>query len=142
MIRRLLLITLCTLAPAGCVRRQLTITSDPPGALIQLNGQEFGRTPVTREFTWYGAYDVAVRLDGWQTIQTTDWVVAPWWQWPPFDLPAELLPVTDRQALHYKLAPATRASDRPEVLLGRAAQMRGMLRSTPNTRKPTTAPAP
>src|SRR5262245_38992736 len=53
---------------AGCVRRTMTIESDPPGALVYMNNQEVGRTPVTREFIWYGFYDVQLRRDGYKTL--------------------------------------------------------------------------
>lgn len=129
------------LAMGGCVQRQLTIQSDPPGALVYLNGQEFGRTPVTRDFTWYGTYDVALRKEGYQTRKTTGRVIAPWWQWVPFDLVAELFPLTDRQKLHYTLKPVTEESLDPQRMLERGEALRGELQSTPNTRKPTTAPA-
>ena len=124
----------------GCVHRQLTVTTDPPGALVQLNGQEFGRTPVTRDFTWYGTYDVALRMEGHETRKTTGEVIAPWWQWVPFDLLAELLPLTDRRQLHYRMKPATQETADPERMLDRAETLRGQLQSTSNTRKPTTSP--
>ena len=126
----------------GCVQRQLTVTTDPPGALVQLNGQEFGRTPVTRDFTWYGTYDVALRMDGYQTRKTTGKVIAPWWQWVPFDLFAELLPLTDRRQLHYTMKPTTQETADPQRMLERAEVLRRELQSTSNTRKPTTAPLP
>ena len=102
----------------GCVERRMTITSEPSGALVYLNGQEVGRTPLTRDFLWYGNYEVQVRKEGYQSLDTNTWVVAPWWQWPPFDLFAELLPVrlTDHRSLHYELSEAT-----PEVAARRLA---------------------
>jgi hypothetical protein len=127
---------------SGCVRRQLTVTTDPPGALVSLNGQEFGRTPVTRDFTWYGTYDVQLRKEGYETRKTTGKVIAPWWQWVPIDLVAELFPLTDKRELHYTLAPTTQEAIDPQVMLDRAETLRHELRSTKNTRKPTTAPAP
>jgi hypothetical protein len=124
----------------GCVRRSLTVTSDPPGALVYLNGQEFGRTPVTRDFTWYGDYDVALRKEGYETLKTSGKVIAPWWQWVPFDLTAEMLPLHDRQKLSYKLKPTTEAAVEPQVLLSRAEQLRGELQSSRHTREPSTVP--
>jgi hypothetical protein len=129
------------LALSGCVHRQLTVTTDPPGALVHLNDQEFGRTPVTREFTWYGTYDVQLRKEGYETRKTTGKVIAPWWQWVPIDLVAELLPLTDRRQLHYTLKPATQQAIDPDVMLDRSAALRKQLQSTKNTRKPTTGPA-
>ncbi len=42
----------------GCVERTIHITSDPSGALVHLNDEEVGRTPVTVPFTFYGVYSV------------------------------------------------------------------------------------
>src|SRR5437016_3013952 len=80
----LTLLTLCLIG--GCVERTLTVQTNPPGALVYLNDQEFGRTPVTRDFLWYGNYDVEVRKEGYRTIKTHQWLVAPAYQWVPFDL--------------------------------------------------------
>jgi hypothetical protein len=85
----------------GCVRRDLTVTSDPPGALVFLNDTEAGRTPLTRPFTFYGTYDVRLRKEGYKTLKTKSLVLAPWWQWVPIDLVAELFPVTDHQTKHF-----------------------------------------
>jgi len=133
-------VCLALASTGGCVQRQLTVTTDPPGALVHLNDQEFGRTPVTRDFTWYGTYDVQLRREGYETRKTRGKIIAPWWQWVPFDLVAELLPLTDRRQLHYKLKPATQQTIDPQRMLDRAEALRGQLQSTKNTRSPTTAP--
>jgi hypothetical protein len=125
---------------AGCgVQRTLEVDSDPPGALVYLNREEVGRTPLRRDFTWYGEYDVALRKEGYQTVHQTEWVVAPWWQWPPFDFVAELVPGRphDTHRLKYVMHPSTRPAD-PEALVRRAEGMRAELRSGEYTRKPTT----
>jgi len=131
--------------PGGCVRRTLNVTSEPPGALVYLNDQEVGRTPLKRDFTWYGTYDVAVRKDGFETLKTKSRVIAPWWQWPPFDLVAELLPLRlhDQKNLHYAMT-TQNPTPGDDEMLGRAEQMRVELESSDNTRKPlmpATAPA-
>src|SRR5436190_9742910 len=93
-------LTLIMLVTAGgCgVEREMTIESDPPGALVYLNDTEVGRTPLKKDFTWYGKYDVVLRKDGYEPLQAKTDVNAPWWQWVPFDFFAELSPVrlTDR----------------------------------------------
>jgi hypothetical protein len=43
---------------AGCVERTITINSEPQGALVYLNDEEVGRTPVSVPFLYYGTYDV------------------------------------------------------------------------------------
>ena len=138
-------VALLTAWLGGCVERTLTIESDPPGALVYLNDQEVGRTPLTREFTWYGWYDVAVRAPGYKTLKTTSPVIAPAWLWVPFDLLVELLPfpVQDKHRLHYKLVAETEADVDPQQIIARGQQLKGRLegKGTPPTTKPSTNPA-
>src|SRR4051812_11540396 len=79
----LILVPLLSLAGGGCVQRTLTVKSDPPGAIVSLNGVEVGRTPIERDFTWYGVYDVELRKDGYEPLKKRGDVIAPWWQWVP-----------------------------------------------------------
>ena len=134
--------TLCgfilALLLTGCVRRTMDIKSDPPGALVYMNGEEIGRTPIERDFTWYGTYDVQVRKEGYQTVKTHTKVIAPWWQWVPFDLFAELFPVTDRHQLHYALTPASTQPADPQEMLSRSSEMEAQLQSSTHTRVPAT----
>ena len=53
----------------GCLERRLLITSDPPGAAVSINDVDLGRTPVEADFTFYGGYDVLVRMDGFEPIR-------------------------------------------------------------------------
>lgn len=134
MLRRVgLLLLLVTFATVGCVRRSLSVSSNPPGALLYLNGVEVGRTPIEKDFTWYGTYDVELRKEGYETLKTRGKVIAPWWQWVPFDFFAEALPLTDRKSLSYSMAPVSDAAVDPEQLLHRAEAMAPMLESSPRT---------
>jgi len=83
---------------------------------------------MTREFTWYGDYDVQVRKEGYETLKTHANIVAPIWQWVPFDLIFVLLPIPmhDDRHLSYTLQPSTRPAD-PEGLIERARQLQGRL---------------
>ena len=107
----------------GCVERNITIASDPPGALVWLNDQEVGRTPVKIPFTWYGDYEVVLRMDGYETIKTHARLDAPIYEIVPFDLLSELAPWTyrDNRYLHYKLKTYVRTKDND--LIDRATQM-------------------
>ena len=81
-----------TLFPVtGCVRRTLTIETEPQGAMVFLNDQEVGVTPVSTDFTWYGDYDVVLRKDGFETLHTQVMVKTPWYQVPPIDFFADVL---------------------------------------------------
>lgn len=54
---------------AGCIERTITVTSKPAGALVYLNDEEIGRTPVTVPFTFYGVYDVRLEHESvWMDI--------------------------------------------------------------------------
>lgn len=123
--RRVCLLILClALWVAGCgVKRTMTLRSDPPGALVYLNGEEVARTPAEVPMEWYGNYDVAVRHEGYETLKTTRWVAAPWWGIPPLDLVAELLPLRlhDHRVLEFELQPAAEVEP---GLLDRAEEMR------------------
>ena len=114
------------------MERTLNVRSDPPNALVYLNDQEVGRTPFSKHFLWYGTYDVQVRKDGYETIRSTSPVIAPWWQWVPFDFVAELMPVKfhDDHALSYSLAPLQAAQVDPHAIVDRATDLRDQLEST------------
>jgi len=79
------------LALSGCVERYISITSKPPGALVWLNDEEVGATPITMAFTWYGEYEVVVRKSGYETLKTSQQAAAPLYQWIGFDFVAECL---------------------------------------------------
>jgi hypothetical protein len=133
MIRGFLLLAPLAVFASGCVgvRRELTVVSDPPGALVYLNGDEVGRTPVTREFLYYGTMDLQLRKDGYKTLSARPRVWAPLWQVPPIDLLAEAFPLTDRHKLSYTLKPAAEGEgvDRA-ALIGRAARLGSKLESS------------
>lgn len=131
-IRASLLSLLALTAASGCtgVRRELTVESDPPGALVYLNGDEVGRTPMTREFTYYGTLDLQLRKGGYQTLAARPRVWAPLWQIPPVDLLAEAFPLTDRHKLSYTLKPEAEGDVDKPALIERAARLGSQLRSS------------
>ncbi len=93
----------------GCVRRQLTIRSEPPGAEVLLNDERIGTTPFTYDFEWYGWHRITLTKDGYERLDDHVNLKAPPSLWIPFDLAAELLPMTvrDDREFSYHLAPAT-----------------------------------
>jgi len=125
MYRKRLLIILMSLnlLQAGCVRRTISINSDPPGALLWLNGREIGRTPVDVDFLYYGVYDVQLVADGYEPLLTSGEANPPWWDNIPFDLLAELTPGEhdSRIVWKYQLQPR---NDDPLGLLQRAHELR------------------
>lgn len=101
-------------AVVGCVERTVRIETDPPGALVTVNDEEVGVSPVKFSFLWYGDYDLIIRKPGYQTLKTNYRIDPPWYQWPPFDLVAEtMIPGTirdERVPPPFKLEPAGKAS--------------------------------
>ena len=109
----------------GCVRRTITITTEPPAALVFLNDQEVGRSAVTIDFLWYGDYDVIIRKEGYQALKTNWEIKPPWYQIIPFDFIAEVLwpgHLHDKHARHFTLEPAELPTQ--EELVKRAEEIR------------------
>lgn len=90
----------------GCVERTLTVTSDPTDAMVTLNDEQIGRTPVTVSFNWYGDYYVRLSKEGRQTLQTHRELKRPWYDRFPFDFFAQVRPrrISDQHVWHFQLA--------------------------------------
>lgn len=120
-----LLAMLCVLA-TGCVERTLTLTSEPSGALVYLNDEEVGRTPLSVPFTYYGHYHVRLEHDHYIPLSTTRKAAAPWWEAPGPDLFAEMIPDNQVEiSWHFNMELATAAD--PDRVIDRAGQLRAML---------------
>lgn len=118
-------LALCTSPAEGKVRRRLTIRSDPPGAVVYIDDQRVGVTPVSTSFTFYGTRKVRLIKDGYETITVKRTIRAPWYQWTPLDFFAENLVLTelrDERLLHFKLLPQRIRTD--QELLQRGQQLR------------------
>lgn len=124
---------LAALAAPGCLERKISITSEPPGALVWVNDVEVGRTPAETDFVFYGDYDVRVRLEGYEPIRTHMKARAPWYECPPFDLVATAIPARIENVVrwHFVLEKPAGAGQEPEKteqdLLDRAREMRERL---------------
>jgi hypothetical protein len=114
------------LAIGGCVERTARIETDPPGALVIVNDEEVGVSPAKFSFLWYGDYDIMVRKAGYKTLKTNQSIRAPWYQWPPMDVVAEVLIPTMIRDEHvlptFALEPATPPPT--DELVDRAVELR------------------
>ncbi|MBC7834186.1 MAG: PEGA domain-containing protein [Phycisphaerales bacterium] len=124
------LLLLCPLTlVTGCVKRTISITSQPPGALVWLNDVQVGRTPCSTDFTFFGTYDVRLDLEGYEPVATSREAEPPIYEYPGFDLVAEAVPLNIATFIdwHFDLEPVAEATlDRREAearLLERARQM-------------------
>ena len=75
----------------GCVERKLTINTEPPGAIVTLNDEEIGTSPVTVGFEWYGDYDVRIAKPGYETLKTHRNLKAPLHDKFPIDFLAQCI---------------------------------------------------
>jgi len=118
-----LLLGVAFFSAAGCVRRTLTITTEPSGALLWLNDREVGRTPVEVDFDYYGTYDVRLERDGYEPMMTSGKADAPWWDTVVLDLFAEAVPGTLKSHVrwHYVMQPVDEDRER---LIDRARRLR------------------
>jgi hypothetical protein len=98
-----------SLLVTGCIHRSLTIKTDPPGAMVYVNDQLKGESPITYDFSWYGWHRLILRKDGYERLDDRKLLRAPVWLWIPFDLVMELLPVPirDERTWAYTLTPTT-----------------------------------
>jgi hypothetical protein len=120
----------------GCVERRYTIRTNPPGALVVVNGEEIGRTPVSRSFTYYGDRDINLMLDGYQTQRIKQPVAAPWYDNLATEFFSEnVVPFTirDERELSYTMTPATIPPTND--LLGRADSLRAQAQVPPPARR-------
>lgn len=96
------------LALGGCVERRMTIRSNPPGALVYVDDNEIGTTPVSVNFTYYGTRKIRLVKDGYETLTVMQSFSPPWYQYVPLDFLSEnFVPgkITDRRMLDYQLLP-------------------------------------
>ena len=95
------------LLTTGCIRRSLTVRTDPPGAMVYVNDQLKGASPVTYDFRWYGWHRVMLRKNGFERVEDRQLLRAPVYFWIPLDLAMELLPfpIRDARTWAYTLNP-------------------------------------
>jgi len=101
-------ITLLGIFSSGCVERQLTIITTPPGAQVFLNDEDMGESPVTAAFKWYGDYNVRIIKPGFQTLNTHRPLQGPWYDSFPFDFLAQIVNprrITDAYEWSFELQP-------------------------------------
>lgn len=118
-------VVLGCLLSSGCVRRRLTVRSNPPGALVYIDDQEIGTTPVSTSFVYYGTRKIRLVLDGYETLTVMQRMRGPWYQWPPLDFVSENVwpqELRDERVLDFQLVPQKIVPTRQ--LMARATNLR------------------
>ncbi len=118
-----------SLLVGGCVERRLTINTEPQGAIVVLNDEEIGISPVTVSFEWYGDYDVRISKEGFETLKTHRKLKGPWYDAFPFDFFAGVLNpkrIVDSYEWTFTLAPQKQPSR--EELIEDALELKKQLK--------------
>jgi hypothetical protein len=120
-----LLVVVFCLSATGCVRRRLTVRSNPPGALVYVDDREIGVTPVSTGFTYYGTRKLQLFKDGFETITAKHKFRAPWYQLPVLEFIVENLcpfEIRDERHVDFDLIPQQIVPN--ELLLERGQTLR------------------
>lgn len=101
------ILTLAALLLGGCVQRTITINTEPSGAMVSLNDEEIGVSPVTVNFEWYGDYNVIISKPGYETLKTHREIKRPIHDRFPADLLYDVLGSNrvDRYEWSFELVP-------------------------------------
>ena len=113
---------------AGCVERKLTINTKPQGALVALNDEEIGESPVTVSFNWYGDYCVRISKEGYETLNTHRDLKGPWYDHFPFDFFAQIVNpnrIVDSYEWTFELSPRKQISR--DELIQKANELKNQL---------------
>lgn len=112
---------------SGCVERQLTINTEPQGAIIVLNDEEIGISPVTVSFEWYGNYNVRVSKEGFETLKTHRELKGPWYDGFPFDFFTLLNPEKKVDSYEWTFELAPQQEPKREELIKKAEEFKKQL---------------
>ncbi|MFO0429508.1 MAG: PEGA domain-containing protein [Planctomyces sp.] len=81
----LLVLLILVVSQTGCVHRRFTVNTNPPGALVRVDGKDIGYSPASVDFTWYGTREIQLLKDGYETRTELTSIPAPWYQVFPLD---------------------------------------------------------
>lgn len=141
----LVLIVICT-TQSGCLRRRMTIRTNPPGAVAFVDSQRIGVTPVSASFTYYGTRTIQLFKDGFEPLTVKQRFSVPWYEYPPLDFVVENLwprEIRDERVVDFEMVPQQIVPN--DELLGRAEMLRGNSQAghvTPLWTPPSSPPIP
>jgi len=125
----LLAVALFCVCQSGCVRRRMTIRSNPPGARVYIDDQDIGTTPVSTSFTYYGTRKIKLVRNGYETLTVLQPFKTPWYQIPPLDFASENLwprEIRDEREVTFQLQPQVAVPT--NELMQRAEELRHGMR--------------
>lgn len=115
---------------SGCVRRRMTVRTNPPGAVVSVDNQLIGTAPAASSFVYYGTREIRVEKDGYRTETVKTRINPPWYQYPGLDFITDSLwpwEIRDERIIDIELVP--QVLEPTEQVLGRADQLRSQSRA-------------
>jgi hypothetical protein len=110
---------------AGCVRRRMTVRTNPPDAQVYVDNYPIGKSPVSTPFTYYGTREIRLVRDGYETQTTKQRFLPPWYELPGLDFVSENLwpaEVRDERVLDFQMVPQRIVPT--DQLIGRGENLR------------------
>jgi len=112
------------LAVLGCVERRMTVRSNPPGALVYIDREEVGVTPVSQSFTHYGTRRIKLFKEGYETLDVKEPVNEPVYDFILWELVTETLPIRFRDEREFSYDLKKRETPDPNALVERGTRLR------------------
>jgi hypothetical protein len=120
---------------AGCVEREIIITTEPFGAVVfDERNIPLSASPADKSFTYYGKYRFKIVKDGYETLIVDENIKAPWYEWLGVDFVSEnVVPWTirDIRRFHYVLQPSVVVPPEQALEQGKLLRARGQTIGTP-----------
>jgi len=127
----LLLLLMELTVVSGCVRRRLTVRTNPPGAVVYLDNVELGKTPISRNFHYYGKQELKLIKEGYEPHVEMIHLRTPWYEWPGLDFFSEVLvpgTITDERIYPINLKPQQVVS--PHDLIAEGERLKAIAHSS------------
>lgn len=121
----ILALAIVMITSLGCVRRRMTVRTNPPGATVSIDNQIVGTTPAATSFVYYGTRNIRIEKDGYQTETILQRFNPPWYELPGLDFVSETLwprEIRDERIVDVTLVPKT--IEPTESVIDRADSLR------------------
>jgi len=105
----------------------MTIRSEPAGALVEVDGERLGVTPLSLDFDYYGTREISLAMPGYDTLTVQQPVPKPFYQRFPLDFATNHFlggHVTDRHDFVYRLTRSSVPIDAELDLINRGRNFR------------------
>ena len=103
-----LVILVGSVISTGCLRRRMTVRTNPPGATVYVDKQRIGISPASTNYTYYAKRNIELVQDGYRTERFLRNFNPRWYSIPPLDFFTETLwpfEVRDERIIDVQMTP-------------------------------------